>query len=294
MKRIAVTGLTGVIGKVLSDELNEAHRLIDLYHLSKHKDRKVKNHISIDLTKKRSISKALTEAHPEVVVHMAAITHIDVCEEDKKRGKNGLVWKVNVEGTREVASYCAKNDIPLVFLSTECVFDGKKDFFEEKSKKNPINWYGVTKSEAEEEILRSGARSAIIRSVVAYHKDDNERTIYGKILKNLKQEKEFFSVDDQLFTPTYTYDIVRAINRVIDRDLFGVFHVAPSTSLTPYDFALIVAKKNEFSKKLIKKTSLDLFYGPEKASLRLKNSSLSSEKSRKALGFKARMPSKAL
>lgn len=294
-RKVAVTGLTGVIGGILSKELSTKNQIIDLFHKTKHtNDPNVKKHIFLDLSKSKNISDSLLTATPDIVVHMAAITHIDLCETDKKNGKEGLVWKVNVGGTRAVAKFCAKNNIPLVFLSTECVFDGKEEYFSEDAKKNPINWYGATKSEAEDVIFASGAPFAVIRSVVAYHRKDESKTIYGKMLHELESKASIIAVNDQLFTPTYTYDIVKAIDRVIDENLRGVYHVAPSKSLSPYSFALLVAAKNKFSEKLVARTTLKKFYGAEKAVLRLKNSSLLSEKSGKILKFKAKLPEKAI
>ncbi len=295
MKRIAVTGLSGVIGKILSEALVSEYSVIDLFHSAKHtRNKRIKKHIFLDLSKKRNICKALDEARPDVIVHMAAITHIDVCEADKKRGKNGPVWKTNVEGTKVVAKYSASNNIPLVFLSTECVFDGRSEFFAEDAKKSPINWYGVTKNEAEEEIFASGAKFTIIRSVVAYHKEDDSMTIYGKILKGLRRNSKIFMVDDQLFTPTYTYDIVKAIHKVINKNIRGVIHVAPSKNISPYNFALLIASRNKFVHSMVVKTKLIKLYGVEKAALRLKNSSLHTEQSAKKLGFKAKHPEKAI
>jgi dTDP-4-dehydrorhamnose reductase len=137
-KRIAITGLNGVIGKKLADALTSDSFVIDLYHNTSSKN-KANKRIFLDLSKKRNIAKALDEAMPDIIVHMAAITHIDGCEDDRKKGKEGIVWKVNVEGTNEIARFASKNNVPIIFLSTECVFDGKKEYFAENDKKKPIN-----------------------------------------------------------------------------------------------------------------------------------------------------------
>lgn len=286
MKKVAITGLNGVIGRILCEEITSKMQIIDLYHKQKYSgSAKIKKHVRLDLLKTDSIISILEPVKPDIVIHMAAITHIDVCETDKKNGKNGNVWKINVDGSHEIAKFCANNKIPLIFLSTECVFDGKQKYFSENSKKNPINWYGFTKSEAENAILSSGAPVTIIRSVVAYHKNDNNKTIYGKILKELKSNKEIYAVDDQLFTPTYTHDIVYAIEQVIEKNLRGIYHVASKKSLSPYKFALMVAEKNNYPKILVKKTTLKSYYDSEKAALRLPNSSLSGIKTNKTLHF---------
>jgi dTDP-4-dehydrorhamnose reductase len=292
-KRIAITGLNGVIGKKLADALTSDSFVIDLYHNTSSKN-KANKRIFLDLSKKRNIAKALDEAMPDIIVHMAAITHIDGCEDDRKKGKEGIVWKVNVEGTNEIARFASKNNVPIIFLSTECVFDGKKEYFAENDKKKPISWYGLTKSAAEDAIFESGASFTVIRSVVAYHKNDASKTIYGKILAGLKKNSKVLMVDDQLFTPTYTKDIVKAINKVIDKNVKGILHVAPVESISPYSFAKLIAARHKFEEFVVEKTKLKKLYGHEKASLRLKNSSLLSEYSRKILKFKAKSPEKVI
>lgn len=295
MRKVAITGLTGVIGEVLALEISPKRQITDLFHNTQYSgSAKIQTHTYFDLLNRAKISAVLENVKPDIIVHMGAITHIDRCEKDKKYGKKGDVWRINVNGSYEIAKFCAKQKVPMVFLSTECVFDGKKEYFSEDAIKNPINWYGVTKDEAEELILSTGAKITIIRSVVAYHKNDFNRTIYGKILTDLKTNKNIWAVSDQLFTPTYTYDIVKAINRVIENKLLGIYHVAPKKSLSPYDFALLVASKNKYSMTRVKKTTLKSFYNPKRASLRLANACLLGEKSNKILKFVPKSPEKVL
>lgn len=295
MKKVAITGLSGVIGQILGEEILPKVQIIDLFHKNKYQGKaKVQKHVNFDLLNKTKISSILKRVNPDVIIHLAAITHIDICEKDKKRGRNGKVWKVNVEASNEIAKFCAKQKKHLIFLSTECVFDGKQKYFSENSKKNPINWYGVTKSEAENLILSSGAPVTIIRSVVAYHKNDKNKTIYGKILNELMTKKNIEVVKDQLFTPTYTYDIVKAINKVIENNFLGIYHVAPRKSLSPYDFARLVAEKNKFPTDNVKKATLLSYYDSKRSALRLRNACLSGIKTNKILKFIPVSPGDAL
>jgi len=199
MKKIAVTGLNGVIGKILIEKIPSNMELIDLYNTKKTISPRIKSHVKLNLLQKEKISKVLKKINPDTVLHMAAKTHIDNCERDKKNGKKGIVWKTNVNATKEIAKYCFENNVRIVFLSTECVFDGRKKSFSETDKKNPLNWYGYTKSNAEDEIVKSKARFSIIRAVVTYNKDDKGKTIYGKIFNNLKTKKAVYGVIDRQF-----------------------------------------------------------------------------------------------
>ena len=291
MIKVAITGLNGVIGNVLASELSKDSQIIDLFHTAKYSGKtNLYKYIKLDLLKKNEISKVLDKANPEIIVHLAAITHIDKCEKDKKNGKKGKVWRTNVDGTGEIAKFCAKNNIPMIFLSTECVFDGESKYFSERAKKKPLNWYGFTKSEAEDIAISSGAPVAIIRSVVAYHKNDSGKTIYGKILKELKSKKKVEAVSDQLFTPTYTYDIVKSIKIIMEKKLKGIFHVAPARIISPYELAVLIAKANNFPSHLVKATSINSYYGIKRGSLRLRNSSLLGRKTNKVLNFTPRNP----
>lgn len=295
MKTVAITGLSGVIGQILCEKLSKKVRIVDLYNRRKYDGpARIFKHVHLDLVDQKNISKILDKIKPDLIIHLAAKTHIDQCEKDKKSGKNGKVWKTNVEGTGKIAKFCSKNKIPLVFLSTECVFDGKKKTFSENSIKHPINWYGYTKNEAENLVVSSGAPFAILRSVVAYHENDKGKTIYGKFLTKLESGKPLYAVGDQLFTPTYTYDIVKAIECLISKELLGIYHVIPKKSLSPYEFALLVAKKNGFSSSLVKKTTLEVYYESKKSKLRLKNACLSGVRSRRLMKFTPKNPEDVL
>lgn len=292
-RRVAFTGLSGVIGRTLKKKFISQVDVIDLYNKTKSPHASVK-HIKLDLLHKELIYKVLKRVNPDIIVHLAAITHIDKCEEDKKNGKNGNVWRLNVEASEEIARYSRDFNKHIIFLSTECVFNGRKKSFKETDRKNPISWYGVTKSEGEDRIIKMGGEYAIIRSVVAYHKNDSKKTIYGQILGKLKLNKPFDVVADQFFTPTYTEDIIAAIESIIKDRHTGIFHVAPAKSITPYDFAKIVAKKNNFPISLIRRKKLSSFYDKKRAALRLKNASLSSVHSKRKLKINPKSPKNAI
>jgi dTDP-4-dehydrorhamnose reductase len=293
--KIAVTGLSGVIGQILAEEISLDTEIIDLYHQVKYAgSAKITKHVHLDLLNQSKIASTLDQVKPDIVIHMAAITHIDRCEMDKVNGIDGIVWKVNVEGTREIAKFCAQDKVPLVYLSTECIFDGVKKYFSENSKRNPINWYGFTKNEAEKLLIVSNVPVAIVRAVVAYHENDNNRTIYGKILEQLKSQKTIEAVDDQLFTPTYTYDIVYAILQIVKHKLVGTYHIAPQKALSPYEFAVLIAKKNNYSSSKIKKTTLTKYYDKEKAGLRLRHACLLGKETNKILKFVPKNPEEVL
>ena len=178
------------------------------------------------------------------------------------------------EGTREIAAFGKRNNVPILYMSTECVFDGKKEFYDESSKKNPLNWYGRTKSEAEDIILSSNSRATIIRAVMVYHKRDNGKTLFGKIYNVLKKDLSVQAVSDQFITPTYTYDVTRTIQHYLSHETPGIYHVSSNQASTPFRFAELIANAYQYRPTRIHKITLDKFYGHERAALRLRHACL--------------------
>lgn len=177
-------------------------------------------------------------------------------------------------------------------MSTECVFDGKKCYAENGAPK-PLNWYGYTKYMAEKEIINSGISYSVIRSVVAYNKEISSKTFYGRVFYTINNNKKFYAVGDVLFTPTYTSDIAKSIVILIKKQKQGIFHVVPRKSLTPYEFALMIA--NKFNKNdLIIKSSINEVFDKRKARLRLKKSCLTALNTYEKLNFIPKSPEEVI
>lgn len=281
MKSLAITGLSGVIGTALLSDpsLIPGYHMYDLYHQHRYRGNPViKKHVALNLLQTNQIARVLESVKPDRILHMAAITHIDACEIDKKNGKNGIVWKTNVDGTREIAAFCKKHHVPITYISTECVFDGKQEFYDEDSQKNPLNWYGRTKSEAEDIILSSNSRATVIRAVMVYHKQDNGKTLFGKIHSGLKNSLAIQAVSDQFITPTYTYDVTQTIRHVLSHEAVGVYHVSSNQATTPFEFAELIATTHGYSPSYVQNVSLETFYGRQRAALRLRHACLRSKK----------------
>jgi dTDP-4-dehydrorhamnose reductase len=279
--RIGVTGLGGVLGTQLQASFSNPSsnfQIIDFFNTCPTEDLLIPiTHQQLNLLETNTIETTLSRHKPDIIIHMAARTHIDACELDKVQDKKGIVWRTNVDATAQIAEYCRKKGSFLIFLSTECVFSGE-NIPTENSPKSPKNWYGFSKSAAEDEVLNRDFPAAIVRSVVAYHDHDQGKTIFGKVLDRLKKGDAFPAVNDQRFMPTYTLDIVKVLRAIIENRSTGIFHVAPKQSLTPYDFATTLAQHFDFSRELVVPQTLEEFFGPERAKLRLKNSCLNSEK----------------
>jgi len=280
LKKILVTGLSGFIGTRLS-ELFHRYSLIGVSRsVSRNGRIPARNMIKADITDEKELSKKINNIEFDGIIHLAGITHIDRCEEDKINGKNGLAWKVNVTGTENIIRACSQSGKFLLFLSTECVFDGKKGFYKESDTPSPVNWYGRTKYEAEKKILSSKINACILRSVLVYgHSKGYKVDLAKKFFELLKSGKKISAVNDQFVTFTFIDDLIGAINLAWDKKLTGIYHFAAETSLSPFEFARTISSGFGLNNKMIKQTTLEKFFGKSHR-LRLVNSSLNSDKFR--------------
>jgi len=285
-EKIAITGLSGVVGKKLLEVLPRDALIMDLYNTKPSIEKRFRNmeHIKVNLGKPAIIEETLEKIKPSVIIHLAAITHIDRCEKEKGR-KDGLTWRINVDATERIAKSANHLGSYLMFYSTECVFDGERQNYKENAEPNPKNWYGITKMEAEKKILKYAQNRSIIRSVITYYEDDGGMTQFGFFLDRLKKEEKIFAVTNQLITPTYTPDLVKGSMILLKRKLKGIFHLVPNKKITPFEFANKIASRYGFDKSLIKEKTLTELFGKERAGLRLKNSCLDGEKTEKILNY---------
>ena len=213
---------------------------------------------SIDLTRRQEVRKVVDEFEPDVIVHTAAVTDVDLCEKER-----GLAWQVNV-GAVENLSYAAKlTGAKIIHLSTDYVFDGKSGPYNELDRPNPISYYGRTKLASENLLLTSGVQNAIIRTMVLYGLGLNVKSNFALWLyNNLKDGKPLRVVDDQFGNPTLADDLAYAILKIIELERTGVYHIAGSDMISRYDFALALARVFNFNKKLVTPVKSSAFIQP--------------------------------
>jgi len=263
IKRILITGLHGFIG---SRFLQKASGKVEIIEFKG------------DIVKKKDFFHALENLKVNAVLHLAAKAHIDACEKDKKEGTAGQAWKVNVLGTANLAYACKYFGVPLFYLSTECVFDGEKESFSEKDKPKPINWYGETKLQAEEEVKASGVKYIILRAVLTFgHPLSFPHDITRIFFQALKSGKAIGVVDDQWFNITFIDDLVDTMTTLLLSNRQGLYHYGGSEVLTPFELALRLARVFNLKKTSILPLSLSKFFA-KNAKFRLKHAVLNSSK----------------
>ena len=217
--------------------------------------------MSLDITDKQAVTKIITDIHPDVIVHCAAWTAVDMAEDDDKVEK---VRAINAGGTQNIADVAKAIDAKMVYISTDYVFDGQgTDPWDPDCKDyKPMNVYGQTKLEGELAVANTLSKYFIVRIAWVFGK--NGKNFIKTMLKVGKTHDEVRVVNDQIGTPTYTFDLARLLVDMIETDKYGYYHATNEGGyISWYDFTKEIYKDAGYTTKVIPVTTEE--YGLSKA-----------------------------
>jgi len=243
---LLMTGATGLVGS----------RFVELYE-DKYEIFNIDLTTGVDITSKDSLTSFVATHKASCLVHLAAYTN--TAEADKQKGdENGICYQVNVIGTQNIAEICKKNDIHLIHISTDFVFDGAKETpYTEEDPISPLDWYGVTKGKAEEVVENSGVGYTIIRIAYPYRAS---YSLKPDIIAKLKLGIEAGTLPPQFadttINPTFVDDIAKGLDLVVTNPKIGIYHLVGSSAVSPYELAVLVAQHYGFAPSIIKRGSL--------------------------------------
>ena len=184
-----------------------------------------------DLTDREATEKYITDCHPDAVVHCAAYTAVDKAEDNREVCRN-----VNAEGTRNVALACQKIDAKMIYISTDYVFDGRgTSFFQPDDRKDPINFYGLTKSEGEDRVKELLTKYFIVR--ISWVFGINGANFVKTMLRLAENHDALNVVNDQIGSPTYTRDLAVLLCDMLQTEKYGVYHATNEGVCSWADFA---------------------------------------------------------
>jgi dTDP-4-dehydrorhamnose reductase len=261
--KILVTGSNGLLGQKLTALLQQDSKIEliatargeSVIPISRGK------FVSLDITDEAAVNFVFSEIKPDVVIHGAAMTQVDQCETEKE-----ACWKANVTSVENIVAACAANDIHLVHVSTDFIFDGSHGPLSEDEKPNPVNYYGESKLAGEQLIQKSNLRWAILRTVLVYGitNDMSRSNIVVWVKNNLEAGKQIQVVNDQWRTPTLAEDLAMGCYLAATKKATGIYHISGKDFLTPYDIAIATADFFKLDKSLIKATDSSKFTQPAK------------------------------
>jgi dTDP-4-dehydrorhamnose reductase len=243
MRKLLVTGASGLLGNwtvaVAEKDYQVAPTdIIEPPH---------PNAAKTDITDAEAVRKLFLNLKPDVVIHTASETNVDKCETERERA-----WKINVEGTRNIAAACAETEAKLICISTDYVFDGEKGLYLEEDAPNPIDFYGLTKLEGERQATKRVKNCAILRTSVLYGSHPWKQDFVTWVVTKLKQGQEITVVDDHFNSPTLAENLAETALEIAALDLQGIFHTSGCERISRYDFARKAAEAFKLDSSLIK------------------------------------------
>ncbi|UYV54098.1 dTDP-4-dehydrorhamnose reductase [Priestia megaterium] len=239
-QKVLITGANGQLGKELV-ELFTA-KGFEVYGFGRDK---------MDITNQAQVQEVISTLKPNVVLHSAAHTQVDLAESEPDQA-----FLINAYGTRNVAVAAEAVGAKLVYVSTDYVFDGTTDEpYNEFSPTSPLGVYGKSKLAGEQFVRDLHSKFFIVRTSWVYGK--HGANFVKTMLKLGKERKELSVVADQRGCPTYTLDLAHAILELVDTQKYGVYHISNSGSCSWYDFAKAIFAEADIDVNVTPCTTVD-------------------------------------
>lgn len=255
MIKVVITGSNGLLGQSLVSLLLQEKEKYQVFGFSRGINRSGRNdfsYIPIDLTNEKDLKKELQRIHPHFIINTAAMTLVDVCEEQKE-----ACDLLNVTVVRWLSEISEELEAHIIHLSTDFVFDGIKGNYKETDLVNPISYYGLSKLKSEEILIQSNIDFTILRTILVFGRvfDMSRSNIVLWVKKMLEDGKEITIVNDQYRMPTYVQDLAMACKIAMDKKAIGIFHISSNELLSVYQIAQQIAEVFQLNKRLIKPIS---------------------------------------
>lgn len=218
--RILVTGVKGQLGHDVVNELKKrGHTPIGV------------DVEEMDITDASAVEKEIKKEPLDAVIHCAAYTAVDAAEDNRE-----LCMRVNAEGTRNIARVCRELDLKMVYISTDYVFDGEGERpWEPDDPREPLNVYGESKYQGELAVEEYLEKYFTVR--IAWVFGVNGKNFIKTMLRLAESQKEINVVNDQIGSPTYTYDLAVLLADMVETEKYGRYHATNEGLCTWYEFA---------------------------------------------------------
>ncbi|MCK5781457.1 MAG: SDR family oxidoreductase [Flavobacteriales bacterium] len=242
MEKILITGSNGLLGQKLVYKLlkEKTHEIVaSARGENRLKVKEGYKYISLDVTSQEEVDYVISSEKPDMIIHTAAMTNVDTCEVEMEAAD-----LLNVRAVEFIVESCKKNNVFLVHLSTDFIFDGKDGPYKENAVANPLSFYGMTKLKAEEIILKSKVKAAILRTVLVFGiVDDMSRSNIVLWAKGAFEKGSPLNVvDDQYRTPTLAEDLADGCVLAANEKIKGVFNISGKDFMSIYELVERVGK----------------------------------------------------
>jgi len=247
--KFLVTGSAGLIGRQVVKDLSETHEVFSCYNKSKPE---FGIPTKMDLLNHEMISNVLSEKNPDIVIHLGAMTAVDLCDTQQD---NAL--KINSQATEILAKECSKINSFMVYVSTDYVFNGNSGLYKENDVTNPLGFYGKSKLLGEKSIQNFSSNWCIARTSTPFGLHPTKKSFPIWVIENLQKQKQIDVLTDQFTSPTYVPSLSRMLIEISERHLTGIIHVAGASKISRYEMASLVSDKLGLDGKLLREISIN-------------------------------------
>ena len=247
--KFLVTGSAGLVGQQVVKYLSKSNQVFSCYNESKPE---YGDSVKMDLKNYEMISSVLTEIKPDVVIHLGAMTGVDICEKEKTSAS-----EINTKATEIIAKECLKLNSFLVYVSTDYVFDGNFGMYKEGDVANPLGFYGKSKLEGEKAVQNFSTNWCIARTSTPFGLHPTKKSFPMWVIENLQKQKQIDVLIDQFTSPTYIPNLSRMLIEISERRITGIIHAAGASKISRYQMASMVSDKLNLDDTLLKQISMN-------------------------------------
>ena len=248
--KICIVGASGLLGEGFQHISNDTkNEFIFCYTKNK-----IPNAIHLDITKEDMVKSFFQIHKPDALINCSAITDLEFCEKNKSLASN-----VNTLGAKRLAQACNIHGSHMIHISTEYIFDGNTGPYQENDVPKPISYYGQTKLESEKVVLKENQNFCVARASLLYGWSQNKQNLATMIISELRNNRQVKLIDDQQVSPSYADNVAEMMLELAQMKISGIFNVANSSTVTRYDFGILLSEVFGLNKSLIKSISIEDF-----------------------------------
>ena len=247
--KFLVTGSAGLVGQQVVKDLSKSNQVFSCYNESKPE---YGIPMKMDLLNHEMVSNVLLETEPDVVIHLGAMTGVDLCEKEKTSAS-----EINTKATEIIAKECSKLNSFLVYVSTDYVFDGNFGMYKEDDVANPLGFYGKSKLEGEKAVQNFSTNWCIARTSTPFGLHPTKKSFPMWVIENLQKQKQIDVLIDQFTSPTYIPNLSRMLIEISERRITGIIHAAGASKISRYQMASMVSDKLNLDGTLLKQISMN-------------------------------------
>ncbi|HEY62595.1 MAG TPA: SDR family oxidoreductase [Anaerolineae bacterium] len=245
MTRILITGASGLLGLNLAIEAAKHHEVFGVVNNHPVKTEAFKI-MKADLLKPGTIESVFDETQPDWVIHCAALTNLDACDQTPE-----LAYRLNADLPQKLATYVGRSGARMIHVSTDAVFDGQRGDYSEEDAPNPINVYARTKFEGEQAVASVYPRAIIARVNMFGWSMTGKRSLSEFFFYNLQKGQSVMGFTDVYFCPLLVNDLADLFLQMLSKGLSGLYHVVSNECMTKYKFGVHIARKFGLDESLI-------------------------------------------